>query len=570
MTLRNLYISLRWIFVSCGICFTQASAEILFTDVTHTAGLSEEVYDSSTRHSLGVIWLDINNDDFPDVFITNGYNADNSQRFRPHLYLNDKNGGFSLADYLLPDLPNYDYSGASAADYDRDGDMDIYLYTGHEIFSTTQEDINPYDGPANLLLKNQFVENGNELKDALFVDVAQQAGVDLCTRGFMQRVSAVQEVVKYGCRQTKSAAFVDYDLDGWVDLLLGQIVINRTELDDRTAQLGNTNIIMRNMGDGTFDFQFNALPANGDRQRATLSIRAGHLNDDIWPDIYTGNVGGSRSFSTFDGLKDEVLINDQNGSFDLGHEYIGDDTPAAMGITFGDMNGDGRFDIYVTDFEEHILSDNPNRRGNTLYLSHATGFSPNVASVFGLLSHGVDWGTNFADFDLDGSLDLFVGAGRRQGRAVTPEEDSVIYSNLMSLNPAELSLPTYNVRGSALADYDRDGDLDLLVVNQDSNLQLFNNHSPIDINSTLTILPQASRSNLDLIGLKVVVTTHDGKILVQQILGGTSFHSQDESRLIFGVAPADVAAVKIYWPHKDSVTQTITSVSSTVLSVSEP
>jgi len=276
---------------SLGSAQAQETDPIEMIDVTAAAGLNNDQFFSRTGHSLGVIWFDFNNDGYPDILATNGYDDGSGQNLRPHLYFNDQEGGFRNADALLPDLPNYNYAGAIAADYDRDGDTDLYLYTAHEDWSTYSASGNPYDGPPNFLLKNNFVENGNRVRPNLFADVAAEAGVDLCSPGFEQQVQAAQSIVNHGCRQTRSATFLDYDLDGWIDLYVAQMVINRVGDDDPLGQLANSDGLFKNMGDGTFKRQVNGLVAEQVTNRATLALRSAHLNEDRYPDVYIGNTG---------------------------------------------------------------------------------------------------------------------------------------------------------------------------------------------------------------------------------------------------------------------------------------
>ena len=557
--------------LSLGLAQTSAFAEdpIEMVDVTSAAGLADNFYYSGTRHSLGVVWIDINNDSYPDIFTTNGYDDGAGQNIRPHLYYNNGDGTFRLADVLLPDLPNYEYAGAIAADYDKDGDTDLYVYTAHEEWSTGTAEGNPYDGPPNLLLKNNFVENNNRIRRSMFSDVAVDAGVDLCSPGFTAQVEAVQSVVKYGCRQTRSASFLDYDLDGWVDLYVAQLVINRVGDDDPVGQLANTDAVFRNMGDGTFQRQPNAIVADGVQSRATLVLRTSHLNDDRYPDVYIGNTGAGGPTSE-ENLQDGILINDTEGSLVEAHDYIGKDTPAVMGITFADINDDGRFDIYITDVPFHPSNDlDPNRVGNTLYISHETGFTQNVSHLYGVDLY-LSWGTNFADFNHDGKMDLFVGATGISNR-VQETGPSAIFTNLSATGTALQTLDTHDVRGSALADYDNDGDQDLLMVNQDGYLQLFRNMAADTLdNNYLVIDIDPTRSNLDGIGLKVELTTDSGKKLIRQITGGSSFHSHDDNLIFFGLGDETAEEIKFFWPHTDTPVQTITDITSNVMVIQEP
>ena len=559
--------------VSLGVVQFSANAAdpIEMLDVTAAVGLDNDFFYSDTGHSLGVIWFDFNNDGYPDILATNGYDDGSGMSLRPHLYFNDRRGGFRDADALLPDLPNYDYAGAIAADYDRDGDTDLYLYTAHDEWHTGSAAGNPYDGPPNLLLKNNFVENGNKIQENMFTDVAAEAGVDLCTPGFEAQVQAAQSVVKYGCRQTRSATFLDYDLDGWVDLYIAQMVINRVGDDDPLGQTANTDGLFKNMGDGTFQRQANGLVAEQVTNRATLALRSSHLNDDRYPDVYIGNTGAGGP-TLEENLQDGILLNNTEGQLVQAHDYIGNDTPAVMGITFADINDDGKFDIYISDVPSHPSNDlDPNRVGNTLYVSHDTGFTQNVSHLYGVDFY-LTWGVSFDDLNLDGKMDLFAGAGRPSNpNGPQTGGDSAIFTNLGPTTTTSQPVATTNARGTALADYDKDGDRDLLVVNQNGHLQLFRNLTADTLdNNALIIDFEPTRSNLDAYGLKAELTTESGKKLVRQIQGGSSLHSLDETRMFFGLGDETAAELKLYWPHLDTPVQTITNISGTHLVVQEP
>ena len=188
-----------------------AFAQPVFTEVAIAAGIGNEFYESTTAHGLGAAWIDFNEDGWVDLFVTNAYDES------PHLYQNDGDGTFTLVDELLPALPGVEMVGVIFADYDNDGDSDLFIFTDNE-FLDLHDPINPADGPMNILLKNLWVENGEQIigGSPLFEDVAAEAGLD-------------EEVVppfgpNYNGRRTSTGGWIDYDRDGWIDLYLGHWV----------------------------------------------------------------------------------------------------------------------------------------------------------------------------------------------------------------------------------------------------------------------------------------------------------------------------------------------------------
>ena len=535
-----------------------------FTEVTNVAGLGSHQFASSSRHSLGVVWFDANNDGHPDIFASNGYDLGFGQNLRPHLYLNDGDGTFTIADTHLPAFANLEYVGALAADYDRDGDTDLFVYTAHEDFDLRGVETNPYDGPANLLLKNMFVENKGVAGPGQFIDVAAAAGLDDCPPGLETQLGPG---TTYGCYQTRSATFLDYDLDGWLDLYVAHMVMNRCAspdpIEDAIGKIANEDLIYRNNGDGTFTAQPGVIQAGDATRRGALVARSGHLNNDPWPDIYVGNVGANEIALDISDMNDVILINDGQGGFQPLPGFVGQDTPAAMGVGFADLNGDLKYDVYITDVRDHYANSvDQNAVGNTLYVTTATGLGANSAILRGV-DDDLSWGVNFADFNLDGREELFVGSSRFfvPSRVYCKRDDGLLDAT---------TLPTTNVRGSALADYDGDGDQDLLVVNEGFGLQLFRNDSPAPAANSLTLRFAPSQTNPDAIGVRVVVLTSEGRLLTRQVIGGSSAHSQDENSVVFGLGDATAEAAFVYWPVAEGKVQTLVSPGSGTFVVTEP
>ena len=237
-----------------------------FTDVSIESGVSGDTYHSRSAHSLGVNWVDVDRDGRPDLFAVGG-----DPEFPPRLFRNLGDGTFEAAHHLLPELPAYEMSGSLFADYDNDGDPDIYVYTDRQEWYL--HGANVPDGPPNLLLKNLLAEHGGRIPAGrpLFEEVAAAAGVDdLAAEPFGEQPAY----------RTKAAAWLDYDRDGCVDLYVGHTVMNRADLEAQRDRL------YRNRCDGTFE----PVTVPTSALRSGFAVLAAHLDDDLWPDVYVGNV----------------------------------------------------------------------------------------------------------------------------------------------------------------------------------------------------------------------------------------------------------------------------------------
>ena len=267
---------------------------------------------------------------------------------------------------------------------------------------------------------------------------------------------------------------------------------------------------------------------------------AAHLDQDLWPDIYVGNIMDPDPYHY-----DLYYGNNTDGTFSDVTSLspgIGDDSAACMGITVGDIDLDGDWDMYMSDLFNVPDSPPP---GNPLYLGNGDGtFADNSADIAGVQADG-SWGVNFIDADHDGYEDLFV-ATRNSGLPM------IFYRNNQDGTFTDISMSagfTSNgsSRGSALADYDRDGDLDIVVNIKDESLSLYQNNTD-NANHWLQVDLNAIYSNPDAIGTLVRVTAGTDTMM-RQVLGATSAHAQDDPVLHFGLGTATTAtSVVILWP----------------------
>ena len=498
-----------------------------FTDVSVESGVSGDVYHSRSAHSLGVNWIDVDRDGRPDLFAVGG-----DPEFPPKLFRNLGGGRFEAAHHLIPELPAYEMSGSIFADYDNDGDSDIYLYTDRQEWRLHGS--NAPDGPPNLLLKNLLMESGGRIPAGrpLFAEAAASAGVD---------DRAAQPFGELPAYRTKAAAWMDYDRDGCVDLYVAHTVMNRAGIEALRDRL------YRNRCDGTFEPAAVAVSA----LRSGFTVLAAHLDGDLWPDLYVANVSFDLAWPHY---WDHLYRNRNGVLVELPREAVpgvGDDAQAAMGMDVADVNLDGRWDLYISD----LFDGTPHERppwGNALYLGGEEAlFGDNAAPEAGVAGDD-SWGVNFFDADHDGWEDLYVAT--MMGAA-----SELFYANDGDgtfTNVADgAGYVTGDSRGSAVADYDGDGDLDLAVVNQHvcgdtrpaCSLQLLRNDTPAAGN-WLQIRLTGTRSNRDAIGAVVRVRA-GGLAMMRQVKGGSGGHSQSDLTVHFGLGPARAAdVVEVDWP----------------------
>jgi hypothetical protein len=508
-----------------------------FADVTDAAGLGGDAYAGVTNHALGANWIDFNRDTWPDLFFVNG------KGFAPHLFRNDGDGTFTRVDGLLPALPNVELMGSVFADVDNDGDDDLYVFTD-------DGRTNVRAGPPNLLLQNRWVENGGRvvLGEKLFVDVAAQAGADDLLETPHADGPAYRSV---------TGAALDYDRDGFVDLFVCHWIGFAHGLEGH-AHLRDR--LYRNRGDGTFADVTTSSGLNDGTDptanRPCLAAVAAHLDDDLWPDLWVGNIEQPLPYKY-----DQIFHNQAGTGTNCADARclvdvrplspgVGDDDCSAMGIAVGDPDLDGDWDVYITDLYPDSTScevhESATPIGNPLYLHTGVGltYTDNSAAAAGVVGVG-SWGTNFFDADQDGYEDLFVDKSTQQVGDFLFRNDGD--GTFTDIGPGAGLTTGGDGRGSALADYDKDGDLDLVQVNDGGGVQLWQNVT-MAAGHWLTVRPVATTSNRTALGTVVRITT-GGQRQMRQVQGSTSAHSQDEVLLHFGLGAATmVDHVQVLWP----------------------
>ena len=506
----------------------QSRASVQFTDVSQAAGISGFQYQSSGGHGLGVNWVDVNNDGWDDLFVVGG-----GPGFPPRLFINQGDGSFTHASDVLPTLPNVEMSGSRFADYDNDGDKDIFIYTDHPDFYVLRQ--NDPDGPPNLLLTNLYSDTGT----LGFTENAAAAGLDDLAP------------VPFGplpAYRSKTAAWLDINLDGCIDLYVGHLVHNAAGFDV------NRDRLYQNQCNGTFtDITSTSglYTGNSDEYRAALGSGAFLLNDDLWPDLYVINVSGTDPQPY---LNDVIYLH-QGAMAPLppllnvtaSSSGVGDDAQAGMGIDVADINHDGHWDVYISDFFVTDLDEDP--PGNVLYMGQGNGlFTDNTAIAAGVQGND-SWGVNFLDVNHDTWEDLFVATISSIDHDFLYMNQGTDQNNQVQFTAAAnaAGIDAGNARGSARSDYDRDGDLDLAVVNQSGDLQLFRNDTTPNGN-WLIIELDPQESNPD--GIGTLIEANLGSVtLKRQVTGGSSAHSQDSLLVHFGLGShTSINQLTVHWP----------------------
>ncbi len=492
-------------------------------------------------------------------------------------------GGQGTNKYLIETTG----SGAAAIDYDADGWLDIFLVNGTVIegFPKGQEPTNHlYRNRGNGTFEDVTVKAGlaasgwgqaacvgdydNDGDDDLFVTYWGQNRLYRNTGdGRFQDVTGAAGLMHTGARWSSGCAFLDYDRDGRLDLFAA----NYIDLDLATTPLpssglcrykglpvacgppglpGGRNLLYRNRGDGTFVDV--SVRSGITKAQGTYGLGASTLDfdNDGWVDLYVAN----------DSNPSALYRNNRDGTFTdiattAGCAYSQDGKPqAGMGLAVGDYDRNGTMDIFKTNFAGDT---------STLYANLGDGFCEDrtFAAGIGVNTRWLGWGVGFLDLDLDGWLDLFLVNGH-----VYPEVDQIkseagykqrkiVYRNLRRGRFADVTdrlgppVTTEKAgRGAVFADFDNDGDVDVLVNNIHDTPDLFRlDHSGVRHWVSLKLI--GTRSNRSAIGARVRVITGDGEQR-QEVHGGGSYYSQNDFRLHFGLGSARmIDRVVVRWPN---------------------
>lgn len=528
---------------------------VSFANVARSAGLSHKtIYGDEHKNKYllettgcGVAWFDYDRDGWLDVFFVNGTRLNGfakGQEPTARLYKNNRDGSFTDVTKAAGLARTGWGQAVCVGDYDNDGWDDLFL---------------SYYGK-NALYKN----NGN----GSFTDVSEKAGV-------------AGAKTRWG----SGAAFVDYDKDGDLDLF----VANYIDLDLKTAPTpetgpclykgvmvacgppgleGGKNILYRNEGNGAFtDVSAKAgiLKTYG---TYGLGVIVADFDNDTWPDIYVAN----------DSAPAALYHNQKDGTFtDIGVEagaaYSSDGKPqAGMGVGVGDFDSDGWLDIFKTNFsgDTSTLYRNLGVKSGLLTFDDVT-----FTAGIGVNTRFLGWGCNFADFDNDGWLDIFLVNGHvyPEVEKLTTEagypQRKVLYQNRRDGTFKDITADVGNAlleptasRGCAFGDFDNDGDLDV-VINPVNDVPVLLRADRTNGNNWLAVKTIGVKSNRTGIGARIKIVT-DSKTQMDEVRSGGSYYSQNDLRVHFGLGTATkIKQLEIRWPS--GVVDTLTDIAANQL-----
>jgi len=514
------------------------SGPIEFTDVTaqagihfkHNSGAFGKKYLPETI-GAGCAFIDYDNDGWQDILLVNSMNWPEQKGAKSFLalYHNNKDGTFTNVTGQAGLAVEMYGIGVAVGDYDNDGNDDIYITCV---------------GP-NHLFRN--------LGGGKFVDVTARAGVG--DPGF-----------------STSAVWFDYDNDGKLDLFVGNYVEWSVEkdiycsLDNKNKSYctpqsykGQSATLYHNRGNGTFE---NATKKAGveDPSGKTLGIALLDYDSDGWLDLFVAN----------DTEPNKLYHNNKNGTFTdegiaAGVAFSAAGTArAGMGVDAADYDGSGRPSVIIGNFTNESMA---------LYHNDGSGLFTDEAASSGIgkqSAQSLTFATFFFDYDLDGLLDIFAANGH------VSDDIAVVQPNVKYAQPphvfhnkgkkkfeevtAKLGKAMQRAivgRGAAYGDFDNDGDLDLLITSNNGPVRLLRNDNA-NQNNLLRVKLVGSKANRDGIGATVTVKTSKGAKEQLMVRTGSSYASQSELPLVFGLATPDetmTLTVDVSWPGggKDSV-----------------
>ncbi len=519
-----MFVRILGILMLSSLLWAQApKSTIQFEDATAASGIDfTHSFGARDLGSLlegtggGCVWFDYNNDGQPDLYVVSGkplgpgmhpYPLKEQPATPPHnhLYRNDGNGKFTDVTDQAGVAANMYGMAAIAADYDNDGYVDL-LVTGYGTGDSLSQQWQRH-------LHRRHRESRSSRRPA---GPSVPPGSTTTTTAASTCSSAA--TCKFDPKYRNYYAADNYP--GPLDY----------EAD--------TNRLYHNNCDGTFTDVTDKSGIGAFKGR-TMGVTAADFDGDGYPDIYVAN----------DKTENFLFHNKHDGTFeeiasDSGTAYgQNGESTSAMGPVFADVDGDGVLDLWVTDSKYNRLMKNigKNRFED---ISEKAGISQATAQY-------VSWGSGIYDFDNDGIPDIMTFHGGLIH--LVPQEQSLfrglgngLYEDVSRQAGSVMDVKTVS-RGACFADYDNDGKMDAFVVNLGARATLLHNVSKND-NHWIAIKLKGKKSNRDGIGARLELTAA-GKKQVAERFAGSSYLSQDDDRIHFGLGSATkIEKLTVKWP----------------------
>jgi hypothetical protein len=505
------------------------SGTIEYTDATaqagihfkHNSGAFGKKYLPETLGS-GCAFLDYDNDGWQDVLLINSMNWPGRAGPKSYaaLYHNNQNGSFTDVTKEAGLAVEMYGLGCAVADYDNDGFDDIYV---------------------TCLGPNHLFRN---LGSGKFQDVTAKAGVG--DSGF-----------------STSAIWFDYDKDGKLDLFVCNYVewsIDKDlycTLDGKNKSYctpesykGQSSALYHNKGDGRFE---NVTERAGLQEPTSKSLGVAMIDydNDGWPDLFVAN----------DTQPNKLYRNNGNGTFTDNAMTAGvafseaGVARAGMGVDAADYDGSGKQSLVIGNFSNEMMALYHNE-GTGLFIDEAPTSTIGQASLLTLT-----FGCFFFDYDLDGLPDIFAANGHVSDDINTVQqkvkyaEPPHLFRNLGRKKFEEVTSKLGRAlqqsivgRGAAYGDFDNDGDLDLLIATNNGAARVLRNDGG-NQNNLLRIKTVGTASNRDGIGARITLKISNQQKLWSVVKTGSSYASQSELPLTFGLGKAEkVASIEVAWP----------------------
>jgi enediyne biosynthesis protein E4 len=504
-----------------------------FVDVTSRAGLQFQHNSGAYGGKLlpetmgsGCAFLDYDRDGWQDILLINGMDWPSHRRRRTtlKLYRNNRNGTFTDVTRAAGlDIEMYGL-GVAVGDYNNDGFPDLYI---------------------TCVGQNRLFRNTGR---GTFVEVTKASGL----------------AGKLGF--STSAIWFDYDRDGFLDLFVCNYVKWSADhdvfcsLDGKNksyctpeAYRGETCWLFHNRGDGTFE-DVTARSGIFDTSSKSLGVAMLDYDQDGWPDLLVAN----------DTQPNKLYRNQRNGTFkdvamDAGIAFSSDGKArAGMGVDVADFDNSGNPGVAITNFDNEMIG---------LYRIIGKGNFEDVAIQSGVgraSKNSLGFGCAFLDLDLSGSTDLIAvnghiddtvrnvrfGVGYAQPPQIFLNDGKAHFRESASTVGGDFNVPKVG-RGLSYGDFDRDGDLDVLMTTNNGRAYLFRNDVTSG-NRSIRFYLTGTKSNRDGIGAVVRVAA-GGVTQTRMVKSGSSYLSQSEMPLTFGLGPRDkVDEVTVQWPSGKS------------------